>query len=164
MSLLLPDSGLLFWMLVSFGVVFFLLAKYGFPVIVSMIDKRKHFIDESLKVAKEANEQLATIKESSAALVAEAKREKVRILKDATAERDRIIEEARKQAAVAAQKELSAVKEQIRMEKEDAIRDIRGQVASLSIDIAEKVIRKKLSSEREQLDVIDRMVEEALKN
>lgn len=159
---MLPDSGLVFWMLLSFGVVFFILAKYGFPVIIKMIDERKLYIDESLKVAKEANEQLAGIKASSEAMVEEARQEKARIMKEAATERDRIIEEARKQASVAAQKELKAVQEQIRLEKEEAIRDIRGQVASLAVDIAEKVIRKRLSSEREQLDIIDKMVEEAL--
>lgn len=58
MSLLVPDSGLLFWMLLSFGIVFFVLAKYGFPVIVKMVNERKEYIDRSLVVAKEANEQV----------------------------------------------------------------------------------------------------------
>ena len=62
MSLLVPDSGLLFWMLLSFGIVFFVLAKYGFPVIVKMVNERKEYIDRSLVVAKEANEQLANLK------------------------------------------------------------------------------------------------------
>ena len=61
MSLLVPDSGLLFWMLLSFGIVFFVLAKYGFPVIVKMVNERKEYIDRSLVVAKEANDQLAIL-------------------------------------------------------------------------------------------------------
>ena len=60
MSLLVPDSGLLFWMLLSFGIVFFVLAKYGFPVIIKMVNERKEYIDRSLVVAKEANEQWPT--------------------------------------------------------------------------------------------------------
>ena len=63
MSLLLPDTGLLFWMLLAFGVVFFVLYKYGFPIITSMIDARKQYIDDALKGAKEANEKIANIEQ-----------------------------------------------------------------------------------------------------
>ena len=65
MSLLLPDSGLLFWMLLSFGVVFVVLAKYGFPVITKMVEGRRTYIDQSLEVAKEANAQLQRLKAES---------------------------------------------------------------------------------------------------
>ena len=139
MSLLLPDSGLLFWMLLSFGVVFVVLAKYGFPVITKMVEGRRTYIDQSLEVAKEANAQLQRLKAESEAFV-----------------------EARKQAEVAAQKELDDVKKQIQQEKEEAIRDIRRQVAVLSVDIAEKVIRKNLDEEHEQMEMIDRMLDEVL--
>ena len=61
MSLLLPDSGLLFWMFVAFGVVFVILAKYGFPIIIKMVEGRKTYIDQSLEVAREANAQLAPV-------------------------------------------------------------------------------------------------------
>ena len=160
MSLLLPDSGLLFWMLLSFGVVFVVLAKYGFPVITKMVEGRRTYIDQSLEVAKEANAQLQRLKAESEALVAAANKEQGRILREAMHERDKIIVEARKQAEVAAQKELDDVKKQIQQEK--AIRDIRRQVAVLSVDIAEKVIRKNLDEEHEQMEMIDRMLDEVL--
>ena len=160
MSLLLPDSGLLFWMLLSFGVVFVVLAKYGFPVITKMVEGRRTYIDQSLEVAKEANAQLQRLKAESEALVAN--KEQGRILREAMHERDKIIVEARKQAEVAAQKELDDVKKQIQQEKEEAIRDIRRQVAVLSVDIAEKVIRKNLDEEHEQMEMIDRMLDEVL--
>ncbi len=162
MSLLLPDSGLLFWMLLSFGIVFAILAKYGFPVITKMVDDRKTYIDQSLKVAKEANEQLSKLKSESEAIVAEANKEQGQILRDAMHERDRIIAEARKQAEIAGLKELEEVRKQMQLEKEEAIRDIRRQVAALSVDIAEKIIRKNLDESREQMDMIDRMVDEVL--
>ena len=110
MSLLLPDSGLLFWMLLSFGVVFVVLAKYGFPVITKMVEGRKTYIDQSLEVAREANAQLSKLKEESEALIAAANKEQGRILREAMHERDKIIVEARKQAEAAAQKELDEVK------------------------------------------------------
>ena len=162
MSLLLPESGLLFWMLLSFGIVFVILAKYGFPVIIKMVEDRKAYIDQSLEVAREANIQLTKLKEESDALVAAANKEQGRILKEAMDERDKIVHEARKQAEAAAQKELDAVKEQIRIEKDEAIRDIRRQVAILSVDIAEKILRKNLDEEHEQMEMIDRMLDEVL--
>lgn len=162
MSLLLPDSGLLFWMFLSFGIVFVVLAKYGFPIIVKMVEGRKTYIDQSLEVAREANAQLAKLKEQGEALVVAANKEQGRILKEAMQERDKIIHEARKQAEAAAQKELDEVKKQIQIEKDEAIRDIRRQVAILSVDIAEKVIRKNLDDKREQMEMIDRMLDEVL--
>ena len=162
MSLLLPDSGLLFWMFLSFGIVFVGLAKYGFPIIVKMVEGRKTYIDQSLEVAREANAQLSKLKEQGEALVVAANKEQGRILKEAMQERDKIIHEARKQAEAAAQKELDEVKKQIQIEKDEAIRDIRRQVAILSVDIAEKVIRKNLDDKREQMEMIDRMLDEVL--
>ena len=162
MSLLLPDSGLLFWMVLSFGIVFVILAKYGFPVITRMVEERKAYIDQSMKVAQEANAQLAHLKEESEALIASASKEQGRILREAMQERDKIIADARKQAEIAAQKELDEERMQIQQEKEEAIRDIHRQVAVLSVDIAEKVLRKKLDEKHEQMDMIERMLDEML--
>ena len=88
MGLLTPDPGLLFWMVVVFGIVFFLLAKYGFPVIIKMVDDRKAYIDNSLKAAREANAQLANVKAESEKILAQAHEEQARILKSATETRD----------------------------------------------------------------------------
>ena len=161
MSLLLPDSGLLFWMFVAFGIVFVILAKYGFPIIIRMVEDRKVYIDQSLEVAREANAQLSKLKQEGDALVAAANKEQGRILKEAMEERDKIVH-ARKQAEIAAQKELDAVRQQIQVEKDEAIRDIRRQVAVLSVDIAEKVLRKSLQDKEAQMGMIDRMLDEVL--
>ena len=158
----LPDSGLLFWMLLSFGVVFVVLAKYGFPVITKMVEERRAYIDQSLEVARQANAQLAKLKEESDALIAAANKEQGRIMREAMHERDKIIVEARKHAEALAQKELDDVKQQIQQEKEEAIRDIRRQVAVLSVDIAEKIIRHNLDKEQDQMEMIDRMLDEML--
>lgn len=127
-----------------------------------MVEERKAYIDHSLEVAQKANAQLAKIKEDSEALIEAANKEQGRILREAMVERDKIIVEARKQAQMAAQKELDEVRRQISQEKEEAIRDIRRQVAVLSVDIAEKVIRKNLDEEHEQMEMIDRMLDEML--
>lgn len=162
MSLLVPDTGLLFWMLLSFGIVFFVLAKYGFPVIIKMVEGRKVYIDQSLEVAREANEQLSRLRAEGDALVAAANKEQGRILKEAMEEREKIIYDARKQAEAAAQKELDAAKKQLQVEKDEAIREIRRQVAVLAVDISEKIIRKNLDSDTEQMEMIDRMLDEII--
>ena len=160
MSLLVPDSGLLFWMLFSFGIVFFVLAKFGFPIITKMVEERKQYIDHSLIVAKEANEQLANIKAEGESILTKANEEQVRILKEAAEARERIVREAKEQARIEGDKILAEVRRQIQTEKEDAIRDIRQQVAVLSVDIAEKVLRKNLNTDKEQMAMIDRMLDE----
>ena len=83
MSLLTPDSGLLFWMIVSFGIVFVILSKYGFPVIIKAVEQRKAYIDNSLETARQANEQLANIQAEGARILAEAKEKQNAILKEA---------------------------------------------------------------------------------
>ena len=164
MSLLVPVSGLLFWMLLSFGIVFFVLAKYGFPVIVKMVNERKEYIDRSLVVAKEANEQLANLKAEGETIMAKAHEEQARILNEAAATRDRIIKEAKEQARIEGDKMMEEVKRQIQAEKEDAIRDIRRQVAVLSVGIAEKIMRNKLADAKEQEELIDRMLDEMIES
>ena len=160
MSLLLPDSGLLFWMLLSFGIVVFILTKYGFPVIVKMVEERKEYIDESLLVAQKANEEMKNIKAESETILNEARKEQVKILQEVAQTRDLLIKEAKDKAGVEAQKVIDEARKQIQSEKDDAIRKIRLQVAEISVDIAEKVLRDKLSKKEEQMDMINRLIDE----
>jgi F-type H+-transporting ATPase subunit b len=160
MSLLLPDSGLLFWMLLSFGIVAFILVKYGFPVIIKMVESRKTYIDESLLVAKQAYEQMAIVKAQGEVIVEDARREQVKIMNDAAQTRDLLIKDAKEKAGLEAVKLIEEARKQILIEKEDAIRDIRRQVAELSVDIAEKVLRGQLEKKDEQMDMINRLLDE----
>lgn len=164
MGLLTPDPGLMFWMIIVFGVVFFVLAKYGFPVIIGMVEDRKAYIDDSLRAAREANEQLANVKAESEKVLAQAREEQARILNEASATRDRIIKDAQERAMLEGQRLMEEMKKQIETEKESAIRDIRRQVAVLSVDIAEKIMRSKLADEKEQMELIDRMLDEMLES
>lgn len=164
MGLLTPDPGLMFWMIIVFGVVFFVLAKYGFPVIIGMVEDRKAYIDDSLKAAREANEQLANVKAEGEKVLAQAREEQARILNEASATRDRIIKDAQERAMLEGQRLMDELKKQIETEKESAIRDIRRQVAVLSVDIAEKIMRSKLADEKEQMELIDRMLDEMLES
>ena len=152
MSLLTPDSGLLFWMIVSFGIVFVILSKYGFPVIVKAIEQRKAYIDNSLETARQANERLAHIQAEGEKMLAEAKEKQNAVLKEAFAEKERIIEEARKKAVSEAHLQIE--------EKEKAIREVRSEIADLSIAIAEKVMKEKIGRDKEQQQMIDRLLDE----
>ena len=160
MSLLNPDIGVFCWMLVSFIIVFFILAKFGFPALVNMVNERKQYIDESLKSAREANEKLSHIKEESESILVEARKEQAKILKEAMETRTQIINEAKEKAQSEGGRLLEEARKQIQKEKDDAIRDIRKQVAELSVEVAEKVLRKQLSSEVEQNGMIERLLDE----
>ena len=160
--MLKPEFGLVIWMCICFGIVFIVLAKFGFPIITKMVNDRKNYIQDSLDAAHKANEQLASIKEQSDAILASAKTEQVKILKEAADTRDRIINEAKEQARIAGAKEMEEIRKLIQAEKDQAIRDIRRQVAELSVDVAEKVLRDSLKDSKAQMSMIDRLVDEAM--
>lgn len=117
MELLTPDFGTFFWMLVSFIIVFVILAKFGFPALVNMVNERKQYIDDSLKSAREANEKLSHIKEESESILVEARKEQARILKEAMDTRTQIVNEARDKAKAEGGRLLEEARKQIQKEK-----------------------------------------------
>ena len=163
MSLITPDFGLLFWMVVIFGIVFFLLAKFGFPVITKAVQTRSDHIADSLQAADQAREQLANLAQEQARMIEETRLEQSRILKEASETRERIISQAKEEASAEAAKVLEHAKLEIAAERESAIRDIRRQVAMISVDVAEKILRDKLSDSKTQMDLVTRMVDEITK-
>ncbi|MBQ9399782.1 MAG: F0F1 ATP synthase subunit B [Bacteroidales bacterium] len=160
MSLITPDFGLLFWMVVIFGILFFILAKFGFPMITGMVEKRNRYIADSLRQADEARASLANLAEEQSKLIEQARLEQGRILKEASQTRDKIIAQAKEQASEEAVKMIEHAKKQISAEKESALKEIRTQVAMLSVEVAEKVVRENLKTQSDQLALIDRMMDE----
>lgn len=160
MSMLTPELGLLFWMTLSFGIVLLILVKFGFPVILKSVEERKNYIDESLLAAKEAHEELAKVKMSGEALLEKARREQTHLLKETTKLGEKMLAEARLEAQKESDKLIAAAREQIRTEKEEALRQIRGEVSLLSLNLAEKILRETLKSEEEQMQMIDRLLDE----
>lgn len=146
-------------MVLSFLIVFFLLAKFGFPVIVNAINKRKEFIEASLVSAKEANERLASIQEEGEKLLAEAKAQQKEIISAAMQEKQKILQAAQDEARTSAQQIVDDATARITAEKEKALREVRSEVATLAIDIAEKVLSEKMSNSAEQKKAIERMIE-----
>ena len=164
MDLLIPSTGLLFWMTITFLVVFFLLWKFGFPVITGMVKERQAFIDESLKKAHEANERLANIQKEGESILQEAREKQAQILKEAAETRDAIVEQAQTKARSEGTRLLDEAKAAIEQEKKAAIADIRQQVATLSVQIAEKVLKQNLKDDKSQMDLIDRMLDDVSAN
>ena len=159
MNLLLPDSGLIFWMTIIFAIVFFILAKFGFPIITGMVDKRSRRIEDAIVAARKAEEALAGLAKKQERLLAEAKAEQARILAEAAAQRDSMIAQAQEDARKEAGKILEEAKERINEEKEAALRDVRKEVAVLAVTIAEKVVRKEMATDKGQMELIERMMD-----
>ena len=160
MSLITPDFGLLVWMTLIFAIVFFILAKFGFPAITSMVDKRSARIEEALKKADEAQKRLSSLAQEHDALIEKTKLEQSRMLKEASQAGERIIASAKQQAQEEAAKIMEHAKMEIQAERESAMRDICSQVSMLSLDVAEKVIRKSLEKDEEQVSLVERLIKE----
>ena len=160
MNLLLPDSGLLFWMTIIFALVFFVLAKFGFPMITGMVEKRRVRIEDAIEAVRKAEEAIAHLNQEQERILAETRAEQARMKKEAAQERDSMIALAREQARVEAQKIIDDAKERIAEEREDALRQMRREVSLLSLSIAEQVIRKELKSDEGQRQLVDTLVDE----
>jgi F-type H+-transporting ATPase subunit b len=161
MSLLLPETGLVFWMLIVFGIVFFILAKWGWPVITRMTEKRADFIDSSIRSAKETNKQMENLQAEMQLLVSNSRQEQGRILKEAAIYRKTMIQEARQKAQMEATQLVEDARKQMQIERENMLNEIRVKVAGLSVMVAEKVIRNELSDDNKQIAVLEKMFDEA---
>lgn len=160
MDLLIPSTGLLFWMTIVFLIVLAVLWKWGFPAITMMVKERKDYIDDSLRKAHEANEKLANIQKEGESILQEAREKQAAVLKEATATRDAIIAKAENQAKDRGAQLINDAKAEIEQEKQQAIREIRGQVAELSVKIAEKIIKQQLATDDKQMELINKILDD----
>lgn len=147
-------------MTLVFVIVFLILWKFGFPAIVKMIDERKAYIDESLCKAKEANDKLQNIQKEGEAMLQEARDKQAAIMREAASTRDAIVEKTQAKANDEGARILAEAKAEIDSQKQAAIRDIRTQVAELSVQIAEKILREKLAASDKQNALIDKLLDE----
>ena len=150
MGLLTPSGGLLFWMTIAFAVVFFILAKFAFPVILGSVEKREKFIDTQLDAARAAEIRKAGLQEEGKKIIADAEREKVNILKEAAASRDKIVGDARESAAEEAARIIAEAKKQAGEEKEAILASARGEVAMIAMQMATKILRGQMDDEQAQ--------------
>ena len=164
MDLLMPSTGLLFWMTIVFLCVLAILWKWGFPAITKMVRDRQDYINGSLKKAHEANEKLANIQKEGESILQDAREKQAAVLKEAAATRDAIVAKAADEAKEKGAELINDAKAEIEQEKQQAIREIRAQVAELSVKIAEKIVRDKLSSDDKQMELIDKLLDEVSVN
>ncbi|MCQ2178442.1 MAG: F0F1 ATP synthase subunit B [Bacteroidales bacterium] len=160
MSLFLPDTGILFWMVLIFALIFFVLAKFGFPVITGMVEKRTDHIESSLAAAQKAGERIEQLAREQDLLIQKTKLEQGEIIKEASRTKDAIIADAKAQALTEVAKMVEQAKEQIAAERESVMRDVRNEVALLGMEVAEKVVRKELSANEDKIALVDRMLDE----
>lgn len=164
MSLITPDFGLLVWMTVIFGIVFFILAKFGFPLITSMVDKRADHIQQALQDAAKAKEELEGMQATCQKMLDQTRSEQAKMLETAKATSRQMVEQAREQAAKEASALIAKARETIELEKTEAIDQVRNTVVDLSIAVSEKILRSKLKDEDVQADMLDRIIREIKDN
>lgn len=160
MGLVTPNPGTIFWMIIIFGIVLYILRKFAWKPILNALKDREESIAQALNSAEEAKKQVAGIKAENENIMAEARREKGLILQEAKEIKDKIIAEAKEKAIMETQKAVETARIQIQNEKNNAINDIKKQVAELSVMIAEKVIKKELSNKAEQEKLMNGLIDE----
>ncbi|PKP21966.1 MAG: ATP synthase F0 subunit B [Bacteroidetes bacterium HGW-Bacteroidetes-20] len=160
MELITPAFGLIFWMLIGFGILFFLLAKFAWPVITKAIADRENYIQEQLDAAETVKAEMKNLHSEHQQLLLQAKEERDKILADAR----KIVEKMNEDAKIVRDKEYEARMEEtratIRNEKMKAITEIKNEIALLSIDIAEKVLREELTTTERQEQIVRKWVDE----
>lgn len=164
MELFTPDFGLVFWMFIAFILLFLVLAKWGWPVIIKMMDSRAATIDQGVEDAKQAKEQLDNAREEAKKYVVEAQARQAEMLRDAARMKTEIIEQAKNEAADAARKEMDAAKTAIEQARKEAELQFRNEVGRFSIDIAEKMVRNQMKSDKAQTELVNKLLDEIEKN
>lgn len=160
MELVTPNPGTIFWMLIIFGIVLYILRKFAWKPILNALNEREESIANALNSAEEAKREVADLKAGNDKIIAEARQEKNVILKEAKEMKDKIIAEAKERAMQETARSIENAQRQIQSEKDAAINDLKKQVAELSVMIAEKVLRKELTSKTEQEKMVDRLVDD----
>lgn len=164
MELFTPDSGLVIWMFIAFILLFLVLAKWGWPVIIKMMDSRAATIDQGVEDARQAKEQLDNAREEAKKYVVEAQARQAEMLRDAARMKTEIIEQAKNEAADAARKEMEAAKASIEQARKEAELQFRNEVGKFSIDIAEKMVRSRMKSDSAQTELVNKLLDEIEKN
>jgi len=161
MELVSPGIGLIFWMLLSFSILLFITFKYIWPVILGGLKEREEEIATSLEEAKKAREEMKSLQSDNQALIKEAKNQRDEILKEAKALKEDILKEAKVKAEEEAQRLIEESKKRIQQEKMAAITELKNEVAELSINIAEKLIKSELSAKNKQKELMDQLIKDA---
>ncbi|MDQ3110454.1 MAG: F0F1 ATP synthase subunit B [Bacteroidota bacterium] len=164
MQLVMPDTGLLIWMMITFLIVLILLRKFAWKPILKMIKDREDSIDGALKSAENAKLEMQNLKSDNEKILAQARNERDMMMKEARDMKDNIVGEAKGKAKEEADKILASAREAIQNEKMAAITELKNQVALLSVEIAEKILKRELSDENKQKDLIGDLLKDTKLN
>lgn len=160
MELFTPDFGLVFWMFVAFGVLFLVLWRFAWPIILKTVDSRADLIDKGVEYAQEAKEQLDNARQQADSFLNEARRQQADMLREADRMKTQIIEQARKEAQTAAAKEMENARIQIQQQQKEAQQQFRNQVSNFAFDIAGKIIGQQMSADKAQEQFVDKMLDQ----
>ena len=160
MELFTPDFGLIFWMFVAFGVLFLVLWKFAWPIILKTVDSRAELIDKGVEYAQNAKEQLDNARREAETYLNEARRQQADILRDADKMKTQIIEQARQAAQVEAQKVMDNAKLQIQQQQKEAQQQFRNQVSEFALAIAGKVAHRQMEEDNAQNQLVDSLLDE----
>jgi F-type H+-transporting ATPase subunit b len=161
MDLVTPGIGMIFWSTLFFLVLLFILGKFAWPAILSAVKARNESIRHALDAAERAKEEMAQLQADNEKILAEAKAERNAMMKEAKTMKDQLIADAKEKATEEADKLVKNAREAIQREKAAALNDMKAQMATLSVDIAEKILRMKLEESKAQKELVDRLINEA---
>jgi len=160
MELVTPGLGLVFWMLFSFTLVLLILAKYAWKPIMKMIKEREENIENALKSAEKAKDEMSKLQSDNEKIINEARKERETLIKEAREIKEKMISDAKNQASIEANKLIENSKALIQSEKVAALNDIKNQISFLSVEIAEKILKKELLKDDNQKAFIDSLVKD----
>ena len=160
MDLITPQFGLIFWMVVTFLTVLFILKKFAWKPILSALSEREKSIQDALDNAKKTKEEMTALKADNERLIQEVRGERDKMLREARDTKDAIIAESKSKAQAEANKILAAARETLNMEKNAALTELKNQVASMSIEIAEKILRHELSNDEKQKALVENLIKD----
>ncbi len=155
MDLITPQVGLLFWTVLVFAILVFLLAKFAWKPILNMVEERTKNIEDALNSAENAKKEMAGLKAENEQIMKEARAERDKIVKEAREMKDKIIEESKETAKAEADKIMVQARKLIEDEKRATMNELKDQVATLSVEIAEKILMRELSDKKAQSELIN---------
>lgn len=160
MELFRPDTGLFFWMLLSFGIVFFILGKFAWPAILKGISLRNEHIASSLLAAEEAQKKVDNLQQESNAIISNAREEQIQILQEGRRIREQILTNAKVDAQVEAAKIIEDAHKVIIRHQEESAKEMERKAVELSIQVAEKILRRQLDNPEEQKELAHKLVDD----
>ena len=160
MELFKPEFGLIFWMFLAFLCLYFILAKFAWPFIVKSMEQRADLIDKGVAYAQQANANLDNAKAEADKVIAEARNQQAEILREAAKMKTQIIEEAKVAASAEAQKVTEAAQVSIEQARRESEKQLKEEVSELALQIAEKILRKNMSNDTAQKELVNRLLNE----